>query len=78
MEWLAGTELMQKIQSNRVIIVYNPNENQGTYDKFGLYDEVGPHFMRKIDDYTYEFMFAEPKDMKKFEEHLSQYKLSLD
>lgn len=77
MEWLAGTELMARLQAHRTILVYDPDDKQGSYDRFGLHGEVGPHYMRKIDGNTYEFMFAEKKDLELFEQHLSQYKLSL-
>ncbi len=77
MTWLAGTELMSKLQRHRVILVYDVPDEQGNFEKLGLHDDIGPHFMREIDKNTYEFMFSTPEDQQLFQQHLAQYKLSL-
>lgn len=80
MELLAGTPVMQKMQKNRLLIVYYPNDEQASYEEIGLPNCEGLYFVRLLQnrDDTIEILFENPRDMDMVEQGLTQYKLGLE
>jgi len=80
---LAGTELMAKLLSNRLVIVYDSQDTPATPSELGLYhnDITGMYHYRKLTNskdnspQLIEILFENNVDRILVEEHLSQYKL---
>lgn len=77
---LAGTSVMIKLMSNRLIITYDPKEPQATMKDMGLYETVGLYYVRKLTgrDDTLEILFELPADRDAVEQALTQFKLGKD
>lgn len=82
MDRLIGSDLMAILQSNRLIIKYEKDEAQATFEEIGLFDVKGMVFPaykqegRRRD--TLEILFESVEDMKTVEQHLTQFKMGQD
>jgi hypothetical protein len=76
---LAGTPTMERLQQNRLIISYEPNDIIPSTKEMGL-DVCKELFCarntpRYRDDATVEILFTSLEDMALVENHLTQFKL---
>lgn len=82
MGFLQGTPLMVKLQANRLVVIYNPKENQATMKDMGLFETRGLYYVRRLQESsredTIEILFEDTEDLKSVEEYLTQYKLGLE
>lgn len=82
MNLLQGTELMVRLQTNRLVITYNPKDNQATMKDMGLFNTVGLYYVRRLQessrDDTIEILFENIEDLESVEEHLTQYKMGME
>lgn len=78
MEYLTGTPLMEALQTNRIVVIYKPKEEQASFADLGLYEITRPFYMRKIDSETLEFFFSHIDDMGAIGQKLTMFKLSKD
>lgn len=82
MSFLQGTDLMVKLQSHRLVVIYNPKENQATMKDMGLFETRGLYFVRRLQEQsredTIEILFEDLDDLKAVEEYLTQYKLGME
>ena len=82
MGFLQGTSLMVKLQTNRLVIIYNPKENQATMKDLGLFETRGLYYVRRLQEGsredTIEILFEDLDDLKAVEEYLTQYKLGME
>lgn len=75
---LAGTPTMERMQSNRVVVVYGSDEKRPSDRDLGLYELTGPLYVRKIDATKFEYLFSKPVDRDNFLEALTVQKLTLE
>lgn len=77
MEFLAGTDIMVAMQTNRLVIIYHPNDKQATTDELKLSECQGCFYMRALRDRndTYEILFQFPEDLELVEQALTYFKM---
>jgi hypothetical protein len=76
---LAGTPTMERLQQNRLIILYEPNATKPSTKELGL-DVCKELFCARVPqdrrgDDTVEILFTSLEDMALVENHLTQFKL---
>lgn len=79
---LAGTELITRLLTNRLVIIYDPKEPQASMKDMGLYDSEGLYHVRRLQgdkrDDTLEILFELATDRDMVEQSLTQFKLGRD
>ena len=79
---LAGTDLVTKLVTNRLVIVYEPKEAPASMKELGLYETVGLYCVRRLQadkrDDTIEILFELAEDREMVEQMLTQFKLGKD
>ena len=83
MKLLAGTHVMQAMQRHRLVIKYDINEKQPTFEQMGLYTVEGlvfPSYMQQEQrgNDTLEILFENETDMDIVEQSLTQFKMGQD
>lgn len=73
---LRGTETMEHLQKNKLVIAYAPNQKHCDPFELGLYELTSPFHIRKINVETYEILFVDPQALDTTKEKLTMFKLA--
>ena len=80
MELLAGTDLMVRLQTNRLVIIYEPKFKKPSFKEMGLHECEDLFYLRipkeRHDGDTVEIMFASADDLELVQQHMTQFKIS--
>lgn len=71
---LAGTEMLERLFRNRLIVIYEPNDERCSDKEMGLYECKYPFHTRSIDKNTIEIMFEDEGDLQTVGDLLMQFK----
>ena len=74
MALLAGTEMLEKLFRNRLVIIYEPNDKKCPDQEMGLRDCKSPFHVRNIDKNTIEVLFENESDLVDVTDLLIQFK----
>lgn len=75
MDRLAGTNLMEILVRNRLVIKYDKNEEHITSKELGLFELTNPFYLHVLDKKNIEILFSDPSDLKTIDQNLSIIKL---
>lgn len=83
LELLRGTPLMERLQANRLVVVFQPEDKKPAKKDMGLRETQGLFHIRNIGngknrENVIEILFENPEDVGIVEEHLTQVKLAME
>lgn len=82
MENLVGTQLMESLVKNRVVIKYEKDEELIPANDLGIEELIGVSHGRLLSDARgikiFEYLFEFQEDLETFENHLTQVKMRGD
>lgn len=76
-EALRGTKTMERLQNNRLVIIFDPNDKHPSKKDLGLFETRSLVYWRNLSNRsdTVEVLFENSEDLEDLEQHLTQYKL---